>query len=45
MNIDDSVDWDSDRNVGAEVNRVNNVGVDGHVGADVVRNDGKRVEL
>ena len=39
MNIDDSVDWDSDRNVGAEVNRGNIVGVDVHVGAEVVRND------
>ena len=39
MNIDDSVDWDADRNAGAEVNRGNIVRVDGHVGAEVVRND------
>ena len=45
MNIDDSVYWYSDKSVGAEINRGNNAGVDGHVGADVVRNDGKRVVL
>ena len=45
MNIDDSVDWDSDRNVGAEVNRVNNVGIEGHVGAEVVINDGEVIEI
>ena len=45
VNIDDSVDWDADRNVGAEVNRGNISGVGGHIGAKVLRSDGKRVEI
>ena len=44
MNIDDSVDWDVDRSVGAEFGRVNNGGAGRDFGAEFRRSDGKGVE-
>ena len=43
MKIDDSVDWDIDRTVGAGVVRGNIGRVDYHVGAEVGSSDGEEV--
>ena len=44
MNIDDSVYWDADRNVGVEVNRGNSARVYNDVGVEIVSSYGEGFE-